>query len=222
MEKQIINVKCDDNLKLLLPILKNKIETDSPDNISYESYGSSSESSESLDSEIYNFDKELDDENILFLLNTIGQTYLSGEGFVSNEPVGFNNKLNNDLINSFIEESKEKDYYINESLDDKLNIDLDFFIEKALITIPYTKVIIQYNQHFSVVCDCNIKWITIDDQNSQIIISRNNKKLTIDDILYATRIIAVTYGRKIDFMIKVNDQEFSKLNNDNDILTLKY
>ena len=217
MDKQIIKVKCDNNLKLLLPILKNSIDiSESSD----ESYETSSESSESLDSEIYNFDKQLDNEDILFLLNTVGQTYLSKDGFSNNEPIYFNPKFSKNLISSFIEESKEENYYIDESLDGKFNIDLDFFMEKALITIPYIKVIIKYDENFSVVCDHNEKWITVDDENSQMIISRNNKKLTIDDILYCTRAIAVTYG-KIDFMVKIDMQEF-KILDSNDVLTLRY
>jgi hypothetical protein len=216
---EIIKIKCDKNLRLLLPILKNSI--DNPESYeSSESYESLDESSESFDSEIYNFDKELNNDDIIFLLNTIGQTYLSEKGFTDNEPIQFSDKVDKNLITSFIEESKEEDYYIDELSDGKFNIDLDFFMKKSQISIPYMTIIIKYNSRFSIVCNHNEKWLTIDDKNSQIILSRNNKKLTVDDILYATRIIAVTYGQT-NFMIEINKQEFKILKHD-DILILKY
>lgn len=220
MDTQIVKVKCDKNLGLLLPILKNRI--DNPESSS-ESYGTSSNSSdsESFDTEIYNFDKELDNEDIIFLLNIIGQTYLSEKGFCNNDLVQFSDKMNKNLINSFIEQSKEEDYYINKS-NGKFNIELDFFIEKSIITIPYTKVIIKYNKYFSVLCEHNHKWLEIDDENNQIIISRENKKLTIDDILYATRPISVTYGRGEIFMVEIDKQEFELLDDKDNVLTLKY
>jgi hypothetical protein len=213
---EIIKIKCDKNLGLLLPILKNSINNPESSE-STENYETSDDSSESFDTEIYNFDKELNDDDIIFLLNTIGQTYLSEKGFVDNQPIQFNDKIDKNLITPFIEESKEEDYYIDE-LDGKFNIDLDFFMKKSQIIIPYEKVIIKYNSIFSIVCDHNIKWITIDDENNQIIMSRN--KLTIDDILYATRIIAVTYGQS-NFMVEINKQEFEILKHDG-ILILKY
>lgn len=215
---EIIKIKCDNNLKMLLPILKNSINNPSE---SYESSSenSDSESSESFDTEIYNFDKELDDDNILFLLNTIGQTYLSGKGFADTEPIQFNDKVDKILIDSFIEESKEENYFIDES-DEKFNIDINFFMKKSQITLPYMTIVIKYDSKFSIVCDCTEKWITIEDENNQIILSRNNKNLAIDDILYATRIIAVTY-QNTNFMVEVGKQKFKILGN-NDILTLKY
>lgn len=217
MDSQIVKVKCDNNLRLLLPILKNSIDNPESSSESYET----SDELESFDTEIYNFDKELDSLTILSLLNTIGQTYLSKDGFSDNEPIQFDIKTNEDFIISLIEEAKEGNYYIDESSDGKFNIDLDFFMEKSLITIPYKTIIIKYNNRFSIVCEHNERWITIDDENGQIILSRNNKKLTIDDILYATRMIAVTYG-KIDFMVKINEKEFKILDDNNDTLTLKY
>jgi len=219
MESQIIKINCDKNLRLLLPILKNSIDNPESSSESYETSESDSDKSDSFDSKMYNFCKELDDT--LFLLNTIGQTYLSKDGFSCNKTISFNEEINKNLIKSFIEESKEEDYYIDEISDGEFLIDLEFFMEKASVNVPYKKVIIQYNKHFNVSCECNVKWIMIDDENSQIIISRNNKKLTIDDILYSTRIIAVTYG-KTDFMVEINKQEFKILNDSNDILVLKY
>lgn len=216
----IVRVKCDKNLGLLLPILKNNIDNTESSSESYET-SSDSSGSESFDTEIYNFDKDLNNDNILFLLNTIGQTYLSKDGFSNNQSIQFNDEINKDFIISLIEESKDGNYYIDESSDGKFNIELDFFIEKALITIPYTTIIIKYNSNFSISCDHNIKWITIDDENSQIIISRNNKKLTLDDILYTTKIIAVTYGNT-NFMVEIDRQEFKISSIDNGILILNY
>ena len=220
MKSQIVKINCDKkcnkDLKLLLPILKNTIDGSSSE--SYEvSDSDDSDDSESFDSKMYNFEKKLDDT--LFLLNTIGQTYLTKDGFSCNKTIIFNDY--NNLVKSFIEESKEEDYYIDQISDIEFLIDLEFFMEKAFINVPYKKVIIKYNKHFNVSCECNLKWITIDDQNSQIIISRDNKKLTIDDILYATQIPAVTYG-KTDFLIKINEQEFKMLSDNDGVLVLKY
>lgn len=219
MDSQIVKVKCDKNLGLLLPILKNSIDNPESSSESYETSSDSSES-ESFDTEIYNFDKELNNDDVLLLLNTIGQAYLSTKGFVDNEFIKFNDKVDKNLIDSLLEESKEENYYIDE-LDDNFLFDIDFFMKKSLIALSYEKVIIKYSSKFSISCDHNIKWITIDDKNSQIIISRSNKKLTLDDILYATRIIAVTYGNT-NFMVEIDNQEFTIFSMDDNILVLKY
>lgn len=224
MNTEIIKMKCDENLKLLLPFLKNSIDNPGLSNESYET-SSESDSSESFDSEIYNFDKQLNEEQVLFLLNTIGQTYLPESGFCENEPVQFSNKVDKNLVSSLIEESKEENYYIGETLYEKYNIDLDFFIEKALISLPYTKVIIQYNSECSISCKYCEKWIKVDNENKQIIISKNDKKITIDDVLYATRAISIVYNsvyREIPFMVEIYTREFKMLNNKDNILILRY
>ena len=217
---EIVKVKCDKNLKLLLPILQNKINNPESSSESYEE-SSTSDDSESFDSEMFNFNKELDSESILFLLNVIGQTYSSTDGFSVDKSICFNDDTNKDLVNSLIEESKEEGYYIDKVSDNEFLIELDFFMEKAIIAIPYTTIIIKYNKHFNISCECNVKWIMIDDEHSQIIISSNNKKLTIDDILYVTQIISVTYG-KVDFMVTTNVQEFELLQDNDNTLILKY
>jgi hypothetical protein len=215
---EVIKIKCDDNLRSLLPILKNNIDDLSESDDSSSEY-SSSNSEESFDTEIYNFDKKLDHNDIVFLLNTIGQTYLASKGFSDTQSIKFNHTFNDDLVKSLIEESKEGDYFINQS-DENLNIGLEFYMQKSLTTIPYDKVIIKYNKHFNIVCEHNVKWITIDDKNHQLIISRYNKKLTLFDILYASRIIAGTYGMS-NFVVQIGFQEFKVINHE-EVLTLKY
>ncbi len=225
MNTEIIEMKCDENLKVLLPFLKNSIDNPELSLESYETSTEESEGSESFDSEIYNFDKQLNDEQIIFLLNTIGQTYLPKDGFCENEPVRFNDKFDKNLVTALIEESKEESYYIDESLDGKLNVDINFFMEKALITLPYTKVIIQYNLDCSISCKYDEKWIKVDNKSKQIILSRKDKKLTIDDILYATREIATVYNsvyREVNFMVQISTREFKVLSNNDNVLLLRY
>ena len=214
MENLIVNVKCDKQMALFLPILKNII--DNPEN-----FDSADISDESSDSEIYNFNKELDEKNIIFLLNTIGQTYLSTGGFSDNEYIQLSDKFDSNLISSFLEESKEDDYYIEELLDCKFNIEIDFFVEKSLIKISQSKVIINYDSKYSISCKYDKKWINIDDENNQIIIYGKIKNITLYDILYATQSIATIYD-KTNFIVEPDEQEYKILDISNDILILKY
>jgi len=222
---EIVKINCDNKLKSLLPFLRDTI--DNPEvSEDYEDSGytssqlSSSESEESFDSQIYNFDKELDHNDVVFLLNVTGQILLVTKGFSDEQSVKFNDKFDNDLVKALIEESKDQDYYIDQS-DAILNINLDYYIQKSLTTIPYSKVIIKYNKHFSITCEHDTKWITIDNENHQLIISRDNKKLTIFDILHASRMIAIMYGT-LNFVVQVGFQEFKVVSHDDDTLILKY
>jgi len=218
---KIINVKSGSNLELLLPILKNKI--DNPDNVeslsseSDDSYSETETSSESLDTEIYNFDKQLDDENILFLLNAIGQIYSSKNGFEDTKSIVFISETNKDLIQSFIEESKEEGYYIDE-IGNRFTIDVDFFEQKSTTCIPYEKVIIKHKVKHDISEKYKEKWIKVD--NSQVVISNKGKSITIDDILYATRVIAVSYHETN--MVRTIFQEFKLLSTNDDTLILEY
>jgi len=222
----VVKIDCDNKLKSLLPFLKEAIENPEVSE-DYEDSGytssqlsSDSESSESFDSQIYNFDKKIDHNDVVFLLNVTGQILLVTKGFSDEQSIKFNNKFDDNLVKALIEESKDQDYYIDQS-DEILNINLDYYIQKSLTTIPYSKVIIKYNKHFSITCEHDIKWITIDDENNQLIISRYNKKLTIFDILHTSRMIAITYGT-LNFVVQVGFQEFKVVSHDDDILILKY
>jgi hypothetical protein len=128
--------------------------------------------------------------------------------------------MNKNLVSSLIEESQEQDYYINES-EGKLNIDINYFREKSSMTIPYNKVIIKYNGNFNISCQHNHKWLTIDDDNNQIIVYREHRNLSIDDILYATRPIAVTYA-KSNYMVELDKQEFKIYSFEKDTFILSY
>lgn len=213
MEDQFVNIKCDKQMKLLLPILQDRINNQSL---------SSDISDDSFESSDFEIDgEELDSRNVIFLLNTLGQTYLSKDGFNDEEPIQFSDKFDSDLISSFIEESKEEDYYIEETIDGKFDIEIDFFVDKSLIPIKQSKVIINYNSKNIISCEYDEKWIKIDDENSQVIISGKDKKIILYDILYATQCIATTYD-KTNFIVEINEQEYEILDINDDILILKY
>lgn len=222
---EIVKINCDSKLKTLLPILKDTIENPESSE-DYENSGytssqlSSSESEESFDSQIYNFDKELDHNEVVFLLNITGQILVVTKGFSDAQLIKLNPKFDDDLVKSLIEESKDQEYYVDHS-DQILDIGIDYYIQKTLTDIPYNKVIIKYNKHFNISCENKSKWITIDEENHQLIVSRDSKKITLFDILHASRMIAITYGT-LSFVVQIGFQEFKLVSYDDNTLTLKY
>lgn len=222
MDNKIVEIKCDKNLELLLPYLKQNIEQVESSNESYDesSDQSSDNSDDSLEFETCDND-EINKESLVTLLNIMGQVYYADKEFNYEEiSVKFTEDMDKMLIESLIYEANEGDYYVNKSDDNYHDIDPNFWIEKSEYKLSYDKIIIKYNKYHNIVCEHNHKWIKIDDENSEIILCKNNSKLKINDILYVTKIIAITYGRK--FLVQIDDHKFEILNDNNNILTLKY
>lgn len=205
----IIKVKCDNNLKKVLPLLCKSFSS-----------SLSEEDFELSDDEIYNFDEDINDKYVIFLLNTLGQIFdVSTEEFDSNKYIEFDNKVDQKLVNELIEEAKDNDYFIsNES--NKILIDTDFYNNKLCLKIPYSTIIIKYDIESDFIFEES--WIKNNYNEKEIIISSKGKKLgiTIDDILYISKAIAVINNNQ--FIINSKEQQFKLISVNDNTLILQY
>lgn len=135
-------------------------------------------------------DYDIDEDYMLFMLNTLGQTYNYSSKF------GVNNKIMADTkdvrFRSLIRESLDKGYMIkndrNRNLydlskikdNDQLYFDQKFLEEKSKLNVIYDSVILRYPN--------NKNRCEIDKKSSSVVLSSLSKwdSIDIEDILYAT------------------------------------
>jgi hypothetical protein len=178
-----------------------------------------SDTDESLDDR-----EECNDDEIIFLLNTLGQVYDSVNGFDKNVTICFDEEFDKCLIETFINEAEEEEYH--ESNDDNyeyVNIDIDFYIDKSEFKVPYSTVIINYEKSYPISRSYGEKWISINENTNTIKLCSDLKgsALTLEDILYASRIIADTMYQT-EFTVELDKHRYKIISNNYDILTLQY
>lgn len=143
----------------------------------------------------------IDDDYMLFMLNTLGQTYNSSSGFnVKNKIVADRTDIR---FKNFVEECFIKKYRITNSEgyniydlseisnNDPLYFDVKFLEEKSKMSVIYDLVILKYPNNCknkNKIHNIKEKYINFNEKESKVTLSSLSKwdSITIEDILYAT------------------------------------
>lgn len=174
-------------------------------------------------------ERSVDNEYMMFLLNTLGQAYNSGSGFDFYYDVYYlkNNKYFEDFID-FIDEAFAKNYKVMDSEENKyqrkseitsdyIMFDLEFLKKKSQIPVTFKTIILKYDEGYWTYgkphkiskpnrvyewykADFKTRpYIKVNDPFMKITISAQEKgsAITIDDILFATRGMALDNSRII-------------------------
>ena len=214
---EIVTVKCDDDLKRILPYL-NYYDGSDNDECSDDC---TDDSSSSLFDDCFEYDEDLSNEDIKFLLNTLSQAYEINEGFCEDGKVWI---VRNKTSDKFIFGDEDNGYEAKsiECRQDRTlyKFELDYLIEKSNIYIPQTKVIIKYSEKYDINVRYDEKWINVNDCNKRIIIARTNKKISLYDILYACQVIAIAASDSDSAIFSTKTVNNNNYNNDRRFLTI--
>lgn len=171
----------------------------------------------------------MDDDYIIFLLNTLGQAYLTTGNFDHTKEIliDTNNKFYQNMIKEFDNDYTVVDDYI-------LRFSENLLLKKAETTVKYNKVVIEYPKFKNLVANSskNYNWyndrycyqneksyFTINNPYSKItILSREKKsKITISDILLCGCELAIMYSESTP-VVDIEYGGYQKLPTNNNLV----
>lgn len=158
---------------------------------------------------------KMDDDYILFLLNTLGQIYSTSGKFDDDNNILIDTNSTNftKLVKNNEDNYKIVDDYV-------IKFDIKFLLEISKITIKYNTLILEYPKNRPMT---SYKWydreginndrqyIKINEPYNKITISSKIKKsaINLEDILFASSLLSVS---KDEYLVNLDYEGYKKIN----------